>query len=424
MLESVKGKMAKILFIPSAFNEIPTIAMVRAELEPALKDSLLAISLDETLEVRLQENAFPCKRFAEYQARNALDLLKKENPGLVLTNDWDDTTRAFVYAAAHLGIPVLQVDDGVTFAIPTKYGSVWYSPNRLTPRRILRWLKNKQRFNRWRDLVFMFRTLQGIRGLLPALFALGQEIDHRFPRPTIDHLRYAVAGQSAKDAYVQRGVAPDNVYVTGQPRFDALLKREFNGERLRTKLGIPGDKGIIVLATQHLAGGLRTEEKLRDFVEIVVRAASQFPNHVLVVKPHPQEDEEFYRRILMEMGETKVVVRQKVDIYQLLHACDLLITGHSTVALEAMLLGKPVLTINLTGKPDLMPYASSGAAIGVYQKKDLVPAMTDALFNAQARNELARCRQAFVIEHAYKADGQASKMVAEVISRLIKEHRK
>ena len=121
------------------------------------------------------------------------------------------------------------------------------------------------------------------------------------------------------------------------------------------------------------------------------------------------------------MRETRAIVRQKVDIYELLHASDLLITTHSTVGLEAILLEKPVITLNLTSKPDLMPYATSGAAIGVYKKEDLVPAMQTALFNPETKEEMAKRRKAFVLEHTYKPDGQASKRVAELITRLIQE---
>lgn len=415
--------MARILFIPSALNEVPTIAAVVSELEPNLKASLLALSLDEKLEAHLRKHRFTCKRFAEYRAKNARYILKKEKAGLVLTNNWDDIPRAFAHAAADMGIPVLSVDDGVTFTTPARYGNVWYSPGRLTPRRVLRWLKDRQRFNRWRDLLFVFRTFRAVSGLTPALAALRGEIDHRFPRPNIRHMKYAVAGQSAKDAYVQRGVDPDNVYITGQPRFDALLRRKFNREQLVSELGIPGDKGIIVLATQHLAGGFCTEKQQREFTEIVVRAMPSFPEHQLVIKPHPQEVEDDFRNILAELGETRAVVRQKVDIYELLHASDLLITAYSTVALEAMLLDKPVVTINLTGKPDPMPYASSGAAIGVYKKEDLIPAMKNVLSDTRTREELANQRRAFVLEHAYKPDGRASRRVAEVIARLIQEPR-
>jgi CDP-glycerol glycerophosphotransferase (TagB/SpsB family) len=96
-------------------------------------------------------------------------------------------------------------------------------------------------------------------------------------------------------------------------------------------------------------------------------------------------------------------------------------TVHSTVALEAMLLNKPVITINLTGTPDYMPYAESGAALGVYREEDLVPAIRKALRDPQVIEEMAQSREKFISEYAYKPDGQAAKRIAELITRLIAE---
>ncbi len=67
-----------------------------------------------------------------------------------------------------------------------------------------------------------------------------------------------------------------------------------------------------------------------------------------------------------------------------------------------------------------MPYASSGAAIGVYREEDIAPAMRDALYNEEARQRLAVNRKKFVYDYAYKQDRQASKRVAKLIKNMIR----
>jgi CDP-glycerol glycerophosphotransferase (TagB/SpsB family) len=133
---------------------------------------------------------------------------------------------------------------------------------------------------------------------------------------------------------------------------------------------------------------------------------SEFPEKQLVIKLHPSEKLEEYREI-PGMAEQKVIICRDVDLYGLLHASELLMTVHSTVALEAMILDKPVITVNLTGKPDVMPYAESGAALGVYRKEDLAPAINKALYDPEVREKMAGKREKFVYDHAYKLDGQA-----------------
>lgn len=157
-------------------------------------------------------------------------------------------------------------------------------------------------------------------------------------------------------------------------------------------------------------------------MEAVVNAVSEFPEKQLAIKLHPSEKIAEYQQMLagIENGN-KAVLCQDIDLYGLLRECDLLMTVHSTVALEAMILDKPVITINLTGKPDVMPYAKSGAALGVYQQAELAPAIRKALYDPEVKRELEQKRESFVAEHAYKVDGQSSKRVAELIVRLIKE---
>jgi CDP-glycerol glycerophosphotransferase (TagB/SpsB family) len=46
-----------------------------------------------------------------------------------------------------------------------------------------------------------------------------------------------------------------------------------------------------------------------------------------------------------------------------------MITAYSTTAIEAMILKKPVVIVNLSGEKDQMPYVRSGASVGVYKKR-------------------------------------------------------
>jgi len=86
-----------------------------------------------------------------------------------------------------------------------------------------------------------------------------------------------------------------------------------------------------------------------------------------------------------------------------------------------MIFDKPVIVVNLFGTPHVMGYAESGAAIGVYKEEDLAPAIRKALHDLQVRKELEQNRKRFIEKHVYKANGQASKRVAELIIQLIKK---
>ncbi len=420
--------LTRILFVPTTGRQIEQFALVKYELERGSNVKILAIALDERQEALLKERAFSCKSITDYKTRNVLDILKKERPDIVVTNDQEFVTRALIFAANYLGIPSLHVDDGVTFNPVLSERT----PRELSMPRIAKWIiylflsliKNDEKFHPYHKRLFMLATLRAVNSPLQFLVKLRREIilePRLILRSHPEGVRFAVMGSYAKDAYLGMGVDSDRVFITGQPRFDAILERKFSRGMVMKELGIPENKGLIVLATGSVVGWLWEEKQLEELMETLINAMAEFPDKQLVIKLHPAEEIEEYQKILEKIGGSRVILCRDTDIHQLLYACDLLLTIHSTVALEAMIFNKPVITINFSGKPDLMPYAESGAAIGVYRKKDLLPAMKRALYDPQIRKNLGQKSKRFVSEHVYKLDGQASKRVAELIVRLIEE---
>jgi CDP-glycerol glycerophosphotransferase (TagB/SpsB family) len=196
-------------------------------------------------------------------------------------------------------------------------------------------------------------------------------------------------------------------------------KQAKSKEKLRLELGIPQSNGIIVLATEPLVEGqVWTERQREQLIKAVVSTLKELPDKQLVIKLHPDESMETYGEILSSIGKDKAIVCRDVELYELLHACELLLAGDSTVGLEAMLFDKPVIVVNFTGRPSVMGYAESGAALGVYKEENLAPAIRKALYDPLVRKELEQNRKKFIEKHVYKRDGQASKRVAELIVRL------
>jgi CDP-glycerol glycerophosphotransferase (TagB/SpsB family) len=153
-------------------------------------------------------------------------------------------------------------------------------------------------------------------------------------------------------------------------------------------------------------------------LDAVYSARLSRPELQLVVKLHPKEDGALQRVMAVEMGLSDVVI-VKERLVELLRICDLLVTIHSAVAMEAIAMGKPVVTVNLTGEKDPYPYAGSGAAIGVYKQEDLLPAVYAALEDPKTRRRLDQGRREFVQDHLHGADGRASERIAQLVARLV-----
>ncbi|MCK5018758.1 MAG: glycosyltransferase, partial [Candidatus Peribacteraceae bacterium] len=117
-----------------------------------------------------------------------------------------------------------------------------------------------------------------------------------------------------------------------------------------------------------------------------------------------------------------VVFIKDIDLTELLMISEIVITDLSTVGLEAMLLNTPVITVNFTGKPDAMPYASSGAAIGVSDPNKLKEAVQSILNNQDTKNRLQQNAKIFLKDYLYKLDGRSAERVNALIEEMIMEN--
>ncbi len=228
-----------------------------------------------------------------------------------------------------------------------------------------------------------------------------------YPLPDIT----AVFGPYYQKYLYEIGNYPESsISVTGAPRYDELVdgKNEYNKKQTYKKLNLDPDKKLVVYTSQPL----EKEENDRILLSIL-KALSELPDFQLVIKMHPTE--RGINTELIDKFDEDVIVIKKFDIYEILNACDVMLTAFSTTALEAMMLGKPVITINFTGKPDVMPYVQSGAAIGVYQREKLSLAIKSIFEDEHIRKELEVNSKEFVHQHAYKIDGKSTKRIMELI---------
>ena len=230
--------------------------------------------------------------------------------------------------------------------------------------------------------------------------------------------KMSVYGEYARRILIKRGVNPDKIVITGCSQWDELVKGEgISREEFCRQLGLDKDKKIILLAT-HI--GYQRDIGRKVLIG-VLNAVRQFPGTQLLIRAHPGEPISTYRSIAKEVGAGDVVVFKKPHDFDSIRACDILITQYSTLGLEAMIAGKPVITILLSSGPNTNSYTESGAAIGVNRTEDIAPAIEDALNNRAVQERLALNREKFIYDQAYKLDGKASERVAGLIEGMIQE---
>jgi CDP-glycerol glycerophosphotransferase (TagB/SpsB family) len=174
--------------------------------------------------------------------------------------------------------------------------------------------------------------------------------------------------------------------------------------------GVPSEEGCL------------SKEEHHEWLHAIYQASKEVDNAQLVVKPHPNPRDpcEDHYNVLREVGNCSniVIAPKDSDVLDLIGACDVMITWVSTTGLEAMVMDKPVVIVNLTGREDLGAYDIS-ATLEVHKREDIVPAIKDALDNSEVRERLISDGRKCVQDRLYIMDGKASQRIAGLIVDMI-----
>jgi len=148
---------------------------------------------------------------------------------------------------------------------------------------------------------------------------------------------------------------------------------------------------------------------------------------LLVIKPHPLENPKIYRKFLKEFDADippeKIILMPKVNTSKLIKASDLLLTVNSTVALEANVIGTPVLTLNFTEQKDVF-YSGEGGAVGVENPEALTDMIYKALYDEKFKEKMSINRNEFLQKYIAYKDGGATERAADLVLRVMEESKR
>ena len=140
----------------------------------------------------------------------------------------------------------------------------------------------------------------------------------------------------------------------------------------------------------------------------------------IVIKLHPVEKYfAEYITLIERNGWNNIHVTQErgpVVLYNLINNSDLVVNSYSTVALEAMILGKPILTINIG--PNLVPdiqHSIFAGGIHCTLQDDIAKAAQEALDSSEQWEDK---RRKIVQKYCYKIDGKANERLVTLMYKL------
>ena len=218
------------------------------------------------------------------------------------------------------------------------------------------------------------------------------------------------------------------VRPVGSPEYDDLamrVKREDPSavaRRVRDRLGLD-DRPVVFFAHQPL--GLPKAEELRRVAHMAEGARRG--GGVLLVKFHPRGEEypAEWQKLAESIGlTTKDVrfIRDECTSIECCLLCGICVTIFSTVALEAMICGKPLVAIHYGATPSTLPYGQEyGAAYDVHSGRQLEKAIAEILTDEGTRRRLVEAIGPVLDNELFGLDGRGTERMESEIMELVRE---
>jgi hypothetical protein len=176
----------------------------------------------------------------------------------------------------------------------------------------------------------------------------------RLPIPFNRYDKIAFINEDRLRRYVASGVIADaQAALVGFPRLDALARGTFNGAAVRRQFGLPASRPTALYAptfspesSLHLAGTAIVEVLLDEGWNVIVK----LHDRSMVPSEKYTDGIDWPRQFRRFAGRDGFAFAQAGEPTPLLSAADLMVTDHSTIGFEFLLLDRPLIIYDA---PDL-----------------------------------------------------------------------
>ncbi len=239
---------------------------------------------------------------------------------------------------------------------------------------------------------------------------------------------FLAAGPAHREHLEKYGVSPERIAPVGLMRYENLpdFKNQFTPDQSRSHLKIPsGFSHYIFLDPNVAIRGLISAKEQALLTNALLEFASRHPEAALLIKPHPACRPGPIESLVAHYPPGNVfLLDRKMLPYHVLNAADLLVTKHSTLGLEAMLLGKPVIAVILDGEPRFRAYGE--AAEYVYSleflQRKLSALVRDPVLKDQWTKDQLGKHHGFLKGYVLGPHASPAAHGAETIAEFIEHH--
>ena len=224
--------------------------------------------------------------------------------------------------------------------------------------------------------------------------------------------KIAVWGDIIKDYLIHVKAIPENkIIVSGSPKHDSYSRIEKNEKS--QKIMLVTLRPIIT----HMEGPrIELYEKYEEVIHKLIQISKNIENLQIIFKLHPQQNISNQIIINMIKENDRIKILQFEPIKELLSNCDLHVNiapdnfDASSVILEAMMMGKPTLNIQLQKNEIEFEFMKENAIKSVYYDSNIEQLVLDLISN-HGIEELLNNSQNFLNKYMKNRGNAAKKLI-------------
>ena len=233
-----------------------------------------------------------------------------------------------------------------------------------------------------------------------------------------------VYGETYRDSLLNEGIADSRIEVTGAPYLDAIPPQQGSvNQVIQRRLGIASDAPVILVATSG-PGHVVSMQHHQFVIEQIAKLSARLPDLTFLIKLHRKDRIDHYRPILAKVPYSKLHIVPHGErgyphsIFDWLQGCRMLLTGSSTVALEAMIQNVPVVTMDFAGEISGVEFIEAGATVHVTTPAELELAVRNLVRTPQDYHQTRRNAQAYIKSAFLAVDGHSAERAAQAVAKM------
>lgn len=236
--------------------------------------------------------------------------------------------------------------------------------------------------------------------------------------------RFLAFGEAARRLLEGLGVRPEALRVCGNPEMDRRPSQTGQiSPALQSRFHLENGSPWVLVALSG-PGHSVSHAHHRAVVRALGDCARRMPRVPFVAKLHKKDALGYYQEATQAEGRSLLLGASQNDpglpssILEWLQGCPVLVTGASGSAIDAMVMGVPVITVDLMDELGEIDFIANGISFHATDTSGLERLLSDILAGGAGVKEHRRRVTAFLRDTLGELDGRAAARCADAIQEL------